>query len=238
MHERRAKPTKPTTAAIPSQGNPQSNSERIPSTRGEGIKTPKREPEVVQTPKEDTPPPRLMTGQTYFQDMLNFMQSQCVDKRLTPAAQLLLHTLCTLANRNYWTYPFEASRDELKRITHITSDETINRAKRQLKNLGYIYFEGKPSRFTIYRPIDKRPAKGSAESAPPTPPNNQTNKQANQTIKKKTSKEEREVKSDENVHNSNANQRSNRTYDRADLEAVKAEIRRRLDDLDKRIESD
>ena len=96
---------------------------------------------------------QTVNSTNFHQALRDLIQQARTDKRLTPSAQLLYRVLLDFANRNFWTYPFVASRDELKEVTHYTSNQDIDNAKRRLKNIGLIDFNGHPSKFTVYCPL-------------------------------------------------------------------------------------
>lgn len=119
----------------------------------------------------------VLESKSYHVEMREFMQQSRRDKRLTPITQLVYRVLVDLANSHYWTYPLEVSDEELREITHIGSRETVTEAKRRLKNLGYIEYEGKPSRYVIFKASEslvwreaREKACGRRPSSPEPPP--------------------------------------------------------------------
>lgn len=133
------------------------------------------------------PSKRIMTGNTCLEDMRQFLFNCQHDVRLTPQTQLVFWTLMAFSNKAFWTYPIVVSDSELKKATHITSNNGITNIKRHLKNLGYIDFEKntKPTKYTLFSPpvlqlpdspLYSPPVQESVQelvnstSPPPTPP--------------------------------------------------------------------
>ena len=132
---------------------------------------------------------RELNSANYYESMRQLIYNSRHDKRLTPGTQLVYRVLADICNANYWATTFEVSNAELKEVTHINSNEEITRIKRNLKNLGYIDFNGKPSKYTIYAPPVKKLVQRAVNREPPRPPY-KTYKQQN-NLKKKGRKEER-----------------------------------------------
>lgn len=114
-----------------------------------------------------------VNGQTVLIDLRQFVMNSRFNKKLSAVPQLLFHILVEQANRSHWIYPIEVSREELKEITHLKSNDTIDRGKQVLKSFGYIDYSGKPSKFTIYRPKVWNPNTQSYDS--PYQPKDKTN---------------------------------------------------------------
>ena len=146
-------------------------------------------PNLPALKTQDKEEARELNSANYYESMRQLIYNSRHDRRLTPATQLVYRVLADFCNANYWATTFEVTNAELKEVTHINSNEEITRIKRSLKNLGYIDFSGKPSKYTIYRPPVKRAVQGAVHREPPRPPY-KTYKQQNY-LKKKDKKEER-----------------------------------------------
>lgn len=135
-----------------------------------------------------------------FQSLRDFTAACRADKRITPHTQLVYRVLIDLANCAYWASPFEASDSDLKAITHINSNATINACKRTLKNLGYIDYFGKPTRYVVYSPVVHQVVNQAVDSAvPPDPPGvKHSNTNTNTSKKEMRKKESEEPRHDAN----------------------------------------
>ena len=118
----------------------------------------------------------ILTVESHFQTLREFTNRCRRDKRLTPATQLVYRVLIDLANSSYWAETFVASDETLIEITHL-SKQAVTVSKQRLKNLGYLTFRGKPSRYSVYTLVGERTGRpvGAKGTLPPEPPNPQQN---------------------------------------------------------------
>ena len=145
---------------------------------------------------------------------LNYFTEVCKkDRRLNPASQLLFRLLAENANRSRWTATFTYKLDDFEAVTGLPR-ETIRRTLQKLKNLGWIDFTGKPSKYTVYNPLGQE----VQHSGTPTPP---VIIQKYNTKEKNEQKRKEERPNDANPHDSRDNRRNL-------SEAAKAEVQRCL----------
>lgn len=170
-------------------------------------------------------PKAQMTSKTYFQDMHQFLINCIDDKRLTPKTQLVYRTLVALYNRAYWTANFVVTDSELMTITHIKSKDDLNGIKSKLKDMGYISYFGRPSKYTIYSPADQKPDREADHRSAPRPPR-VTIKQSNKTIKER--KKRKKGSEGDDVQHSNADRGSAKG---ATDSALVAELKRQIAEL-------
>lgn len=126
---------------------------------------------------------------TYFPTLRTFSEACRHDKRLTPNTQLIYRLLLEKANSAMWADSFSCSDTDLHELSHVAK-QTITDAKRTLKNLGYIDFGGKPTKYTVYSLVVQEVGNEVGDSATPCTPKYNTSKRKYASVKKKLRKEE------------------------------------------------
>ena len=167
-------------------------------TVNQSCNTDEQQPQLLQARTQPLPQTQAsaITNKTVFQTLMLFNQRCRHDDRLTPATQLIYRVLIDFDNAAFWQDTFKCPTEELIRITGLAR-QTIIDCKRRLKSLGYIDFSGNPSKYTIYslvdREIDHKVDRSGGKF-------NTSIQQHNTTLKKRTSREERQVKPHEHLH--------------------------------------
>ena len=126
---------------------------------------------------------------TYFPTLKFFSEVCRHDRRLTPNTQLIYRLLLEKANSAMWADSFLCSDTDLHELSHVAK-QTITDAKRTLKNLGYIDFGGKPTKYTVYSLVVQEVGNELGDNVTPCTPKYNTSIQDTSSVKKKLRKEE------------------------------------------------